>query len=158
MKKSLIQLSTLFVISIVFFQCSITGPITTNDTVQLDPNFAGYAGVLLIVRNADTKNGLNEIDRTMLKYFKRDYKGEILMISTYHVHMYPDIEKYRWVVTPGFIPNPSIGTGANYRGVPFSRIHLKDRKTGKETETKIYNANKAFKDFPKVFEALRSSK
>lgn len=157
MKKHLLQPFTLFFISIIFLRCSVTGPITAKDTVQLDPNFAGYTGVLLIVRNYDSKNGLNDIDRTMLKYFKRDYKGEILMISTYDVEKYPDIEKYRWVVTPGYI-NERVHSGSNYTNIPYSRIHLKDRKTGKETETKTYNSNKAFKNFPMVFEVLRSSK
>ena len=157
MYKRLIQFSIFFGIIILFVKCSVTGPITVEDTVQLDPNFAGYTGVLLIVRNYDSKNALNGIDRTMLKYFKRDYKGEILMISKHDVGKYPDIEKYRWVVTPG-APVERIQSGGDHSYAAYSRIHLKDRKTGKETETKTYNRYKAFENFPKVFEALRSSK
>lgn len=139
-----------------FVQCGTSAKITAADANQLDPNFAGYKGVLLIVRNYDNKTGYNNIDRTLLKSFTKNYKGEFEMISNKDVEKYTDLDKYRFLLRSNFYSQRIYGNPPSYQ--QSSELIMIDRKTGKEYKTKTYGGYSAFEQFPAVFESLRTSK
>ena len=156
MKLLLRQLLFLSVIAVCFYQCGTSAKITTADTSQLDPNFAGYKGVLLIIRNYDNKTGYNAIDRTLLKSFKKNYRGEFEMISNKDLDKYTDLDKYRFLVRSNLYSRRIYGNPPSNE--QSSELIMTDRKTGKEYKTKAYPGYSALEDFSIVFEALRSSK
>jgi hypothetical protein len=156
MKNPIFLSFTLIVFSILSIQCSSTSKITAENQNELDPNFAGYTGVLLIIRNYDNKYQYNGIDRAMLKSFKAYYKGEYLMISNKDIAKYSDLDKYRFLIKPGFIAERYYGGGGGY--TQSSYIYMQDRKTGKEYKTKEYPGWSALQKFSIAFEALRASK
>jgi hypothetical protein len=144
--------------SICCFQCLPSATIEKKDIDQLDPNFAGYNGVVLIIRNYDNKSGYNAVDRTILKGFKNYYRGEYEIISEKDLPKYTDQEKYRFLVKSGLTSERTGGVNDIRKYTSYSSITMVDRKTNKVHMTRWYDDYKAFKKFPMVFEALRTSK
>ncbi len=158
MKNIYSAITGLILIAVFASQCSTQNKITADDKSQLDPNFAGYDGVLLIQRNYDNKHGLNNVDKTINKSFKAYYKGEFLLIKTKDLANYSNLIKYRFLVQPGF--NAPF-TGYDHGVSQFSQhsnIYMLDRQTGKEYNTRQYGGYYALEKFAIAFEALRTSK
>lgn len=161
MKSLILRIFSLGFIVATLSQCSSTIKVTEADKNQLDPNFAGYSGVLLIIRNYDNKHGYNNVDKTVIKAFKKYYKGEFEMISGTILSTYKDLDKYRFVVESGF-GSDGVYQGKNLAGNMSydtkSWYVLKDRKTGKETKTQRYGDYYGLEYLPIAFEAARASK
>jgi hypothetical protein len=156
MKQLLFRFLGIVLISALASSCGTTTKILADDTSQLDPNFAGYKGVVLIVRNYDNKSGYNNVDRSVLKGFKKYYKGEFLMISNKDVPKYTDTDKYRFVVHSNLMAQRVYGSPPS--SIQHSWYVMVDQKTKKETKTKVYEGYTGLEELPKVFETLRASK
>lgn len=148
----------IILISLLNFQCLPSATIGKKDVDQLDPNFAGYKGVLLIIRNYDNRSGYNAVDRTVLKGFKSYYKGEYETISEKDLPKYTDLEKYRFLFRSGLTTKRTGGVNDIRKYTSYSSVSMVDRQTNKVYTTRWYYDYKAFKKFPMVFEALRTSK
>jgi hypothetical protein len=144
----------------LFSQCG-TIKITENDKYQLDPNFAGYKGTLLIVKSFENKRLLHHgADEKVVAAFQKYYKGEILSISEAELPKYTDLEKYRFYIKPEIITK-SMGSYSNgsTNWVTYCYYIMKDRQTQKQYKTKEYPGSTTFlAEFPIAFEAMRASK
>jgi hypothetical protein len=144
----------------LFSQCG-TIKVTADDKYQLDPNFAGYKGTLLIVKNFEDKMQFHHgADEKVVAAFQKYYKGEILSISEVELSKYTDLEKYRFYIKPEII-GKSMGSsssgGTNW--VSFCYYTMIDRQTQKKYKTKEYpGSTTILEEFPIAFEALRASK
>jgi hypothetical protein len=128
----------LMVVLSLFSQCAPYTKITENDKYQLDPNFAGYKGTLLIVKNFENKRDYHHgKDEKVIAAFQKYYKGEILSISEAELSKYADLEKYRFYIKPT-IYGKSMGT--NYNGstnwINICYYEMRDRKLRKNTKRK----------------------
>ncbi|OQP68418.1 hypothetical protein [Niastella populi] len=138
-------------------QCGPTIRITENDKDQLDPNFAGYTGTLLVIKNRDN-NRYNSFDRYTIKGLRKYYKGDFIIIREKDLSKYSDLDKYRFLVRAIVIGH--YGGNFNGRAVYDDKSHyyMKDRKTQKEYKTREYTGYMAMDQFPIAIEALRVSK
>lgn len=150
----------LIVFLALFAQCGPIEKITESDKYQLDPNFAGYKGALIIVRKFENKQDYyHGYDDKIVTAFQKYYKGEILSISETELTKYSDLEKYRFYIQPVIIRRYN-GTWASGR-VDYMSIcyyDMKDRQTQKRYKTKEYIGYTNLEQFPIAFEALRASK
>lgn len=104
MLKHLFPTFYFMVVLSLFSQCGPPLKITENDKYQLDPNFAGYKGTLIIVKNFENKRHFNHgADEKVVAAFQKNYKGEILSISEAELPKYTDLEKYRFYIKPEII-------------------------------------------------------
>lgn len=133
--------------------CGSVNKITGNEQEELDQNLAGYKGVLLIKRNYANKNGYNVLDRTVNQAFKKHYKGEFLLVTDRQLAEYTDLDKYRFLFTPGIYEYRS---GNEY--LHNTNIDMLDRKTGKVTTTRWFSGYAAWSVYPPLMEKLRTSK
>jgi hypothetical protein len=150
----------LIVISVFFSQCSPAVKITENDKYQLDPNFAGYKGTLVIIKAFENKQDYYYgHDKRIAEAFKKYYKGEVLSISEKDLTKYTDLEKYRFYIKPEII-GKSMGSNSNggTNWVSYCYYIMRDRQTQKRYKTKEYLGSTYLEEFPIAFEALRASK
>jgi hypothetical protein len=127
--------------------CGSSNKLTGNEQANLDQNFIGYTGVVLVKRNYGNKNGYNSIDKTVNQTFKKYYKGEYMLVTGQELGDYLDPVKYRFVITPGYY-NGGSGVQTN--------IDMFDRKTGKITRTKFLWGYAAWDLYIALLEKMRT--
>ncbi|HEY8893624.1 MAG TPA: hypothetical protein VIM79_02375 [Niastella sp.] len=160
MLKHLSSIFYLMVVLSLFSQCAPYTKITENDKYQLDPNFAGYKGTLIIVKSFENKRHYHHgADEKVVAAFQKNYKGEILSISEAELSKYTDLEKYRFFIKPEIITK-SMGSNSNgtTNWINICYYVMKDRQTQKQYKTKEYVGPIFLEEFPIAFEALRASK
>lgn len=153
-------LTTFYLIAmpILLAHCAPTVQISENDKDQLDPNFAGYSGTLLIIRNYDNKLGYNSYDKSTIKAFRKYYKGDFIIISEKDLSNYPDLDKYRFFVR-AWVSSQYLGSFNGRADYSHKSWYImNDRKTHKEYKTKVYPGYIGMEKLPLAFEALRSSR
>jgi hypothetical protein len=160
MLKLLSSTFYLIVVLSLFSHCGPAVKITENDKYQLDQNFAGYKGTLIIVKSFENKRDYyHGHDEKIVAAFQKYYKGEILSISEAELTKSTDLEKYRFYIIPT-IYGKSMGTLSNgsTNWVSFCYYIMIDRQTQKRYKTKEYPGSTYLEEFPIAFEALRASK